>query len=98
MSDWLRQEANKHLSVEANAVVITGIGPKYPQSVPAAQALRNELLEAVKNPAFLPDRDAIKSLLNTGHDRISLQSGIESLLKKANGLRAELYSALIRHY
>lgn len=52
MSDWLRQEANKHLSMEANAVVITGIGPKYPQSVPAAQALRNELLEAVRNPAL----------------------------------------------
>jgi hypothetical protein len=62
MSDWLRQEANKHLSMEANAVVITGIGPKYPQSVTAAQALRNELLEAVRNPAFLPDRDAINSL------------------------------------
>src|SRR5579885_1108473 len=98
MSDWLRQEANKYLSMEANAVVITGIGPKYPPSVPTVQALRNELLEAVRNPVFLPDRDAINALLSTGQDRTSLQSGIESLLKKATGVRAELYAALIRHY
>jgi hypothetical protein len=98
MSDWLREEANKHLSMEANAVVVTGIGPKYPPTVPAFQALRNELLEALRNPAFLPDRDAINSLLNTGQDRASLQTGIENLLKKATGIRAELYAALIRHY
>jgi hypothetical protein len=98
MSDWLRQEVNRHLSMEANAVVITGIGPKYPPSVPTAQALRNELLEAVRNPVFLPDRDAINSLLNAGQDRASLQAGIEGLLKKATGIRAELYSALIGHY
>ena len=98
MSDWLREEANKHLSMEANAVVVTGIGPKYPPTVPAVQALRNELLEALRNPGFLPDRDAINSLLNTGQDRASLQTGIENLLKKATGIRAELYAALIRHY
>jgi hypothetical protein len=98
MSDWLRQEANKYLSMEANAVVITGIGPKYPPSVPAVQALRNELLEAVRNPAFLPDLDAINALLNTGQDRASLQAGIQGLLKKATGVRADLYSALIAHY
>jgi hypothetical protein len=84
--------------MEANAVVITGIGPKYPPSVPAVQALRNALLEAVRNPAFLPDLDAINALLNTGQDRASLQAGIQGLLKKATGVRADLYSALIAHY
>jgi hypothetical protein len=98
MSDWLRQEVNKYLSMETNAVVITGIGPKYSPSVPAVQALRNELLEAVRNPAFQSDRDAINALLHAELDRTGLQSGIQNLLARATGIRAELYSALVRHY
>ena len=90
LSDWLRQEVNKHLSMEANVVVITGIGPKYSPNVPAVQALRN--------PAFQSDRDAINALLHAGLDRTGLQSGIQNLLTRATGIRAELYSALIQHY
>ncbi len=97
MSEWLQQEANKQLSMNANTVGIMAIGPKVQPSVPAAQAIRNELLEALRHPAFAPDREAINALL-INQDRAALLRGLQSLLGKATGIRAELYSALVQHY
>ena len=97
MSDWLRQEANKHLSMDTNSVVVTAIGPKSQPSATAVQAIRNELLEALRNPNFAVDREAIEALV-PNQDRAAMLAGIQGLLSKATGLRAELYSVLLQYY
>jgi DNA-binding protein len=97
MSDWLRQEANKHLSMDTNSVVVSAIGPKVMPAVPAAQAIRNELLEALRNPNFVVDRESIEALV-PNQDRAAVLAGIQGLLSKATGLRAEFYSVLLQYY
>jgi hypothetical protein len=97
MPEWLRQELNGPLSMDVNGVAVFAIGPKAPISAPAEQAIRNELLEAARLPTFAPDREAINALLNS-QDRAMLLPGVQKLLSKASGLRADLYRALLTYY
>jgi hypothetical protein len=97
MSDWLRQEVNRHLSLDANAVPVFTLGPKVPAGVPEVQAIRGELLDALRNPLFTPDRAAIETLLRY-EDRVTLRTGVQELLANASGLRSTLYSAILEHY
>ncbi len=97
MSEWLRHEANRYLSIDANAVLVTSLGPKVHRDVPTVQAIRNELLDALRNPVFALDREAIEGLLKH-QDRTALRAGVQSLLANATGLRSELYSAILEHY
>ncbi len=100
MSDALRQEMNNLLSLDKSAVTIYAIGPKAAQSIPAVQAVRAELLEALRVPAFMPDRTDIDALLMQD-DNLALTAGLQKLADKGAAARpvgpdlaSELYTVL----
>lgn len=94
VSEWLQQEILKYLSLDSNSVAVYVIGPKSPASIPALQAVRTELQQAIRTPEFMADRDSLASLISA-QDTATLKSGLSVLSTKATGLRAELYSALL---
>jgi len=94
VSEWLRREIIRISMLDGNSVPVYAIGPKILASAPALEAVRSELLQALRIPEFMADRDSLMSLV-AAQDAATMKNDLSALASRATGLRGEFYAALL---
>lgn len=96
ISEGLLADINKALSTENNSVTVYTIGPKVAPSVPNSQAVRSELLQALRLPEFAGDRQTLMETASL-NDLAGVRDRLRKLSEGASGLRAQFYSAMLSY-